>query len=197
MQKYRHCLKAILVLSLAALLLGGCATWGSIDPKDESCSLVFGYIDMKDAPSDLDWVSIKQYGDKPYYYHAATEDSLFFHIGMEPGSYQVDQFGGAGGIPYVRRVFTSTFYKYNFGSRGRNDTAIRIAKPGIYYMGAYKFIKHDGGLFKADKFEMEPLKTPTEKDILQKLIHVLESDRELRAYTRQIHLAKARLSALP
>ncbi len=174
------------------LVLGGCAG-APVDPKDESASLVFGYFDMADAPSNLQWVSLKRYGEKePVWYDLAARDGLIFHIGIAPGSYQVEKFGGMGGIP----LLTRHPYEYNFGTRGRNETAIRIQKPGIYFLGAYKYIDHSGGLFKADKFQMKPTKAPSEKELLQRLITLLESDSELKMYTRQIALARKRLGEL-
>lgn len=177
----------------AVLLLNGCASVPPVDPKDESVSIVFGYMDMTDAPSNLQWVSLKRYGDKePTWYDMAARDGLIFHIGIRPGSYQVEKFGGMGGIPFLTRQR----YEYNFGTRGRNDTAMRIQKAGIYFLGAYKYVDHPGGLFRADKFDMQPLKSPSEKELLQRLITVLEAESELKMYTRQIALAKKRLAAL-
>lgn len=174
----------------AVLVVGGCAGT-PIDPKDESVSLVFGYFDMADAPSDLEWASLKRYGEKePVWYTMDARDGVIFHIGIASGSYQVEKFGGEGGILSRGR------YEYNFGTRGRNETAIRIHQPGIYFLGAYKYIDHPGGLFKADKFQMKPIEEPSEKEILKRLIAVLESDSDLKIYTRQIALAKKRLAAL-
>lgn len=173
-----------------ALILGGCAGT-PIDPKDESVSLVFGYFDMADAPSELEWASLKRYGEKESgWYTMDARDGLVFHIGIGSGSYQVEKFGGDGGILSRGR------YEYNFGTRGRNETAIRIQKAGIYFIGAYKYLDRPGGLFKADKFHMKPIKEPSEKELLQRLIAVLESDSDYKIYTRQIALAKKRLAEL-
>jgi len=175
-----------------ALVLGGCAGT-PIDPKDESVSLVFGYFDMADAPSNLQWASLKRYDAKePVWYDMAARDGLIFHIGIGPGSYQVEKFGGQGGIPMLTRAP----HEYNFGTRGRNETAIRIQKSGVYFLGAYKYIDRPGGLFKADKFQMKPMNEPSEKDLLQRLITLLESDSDTKIYTRQIALAKKRLAGL-
>jgi hypothetical protein len=182
---------------LLAVTLAGCASSGEpVDPKDETVSLVFGYFDMKDAPSTLEWVSLKKYSsDKPdgEWYSMAAHDGLFFHIGVEPGSYQVDKFGGTGGIPLIsRRPF-----EYDFGGKGRNGTAMRIRTPGVYFVGAHRYVNHAGkGIFSADKFEMKPVRSPSEKELLQRLIKEIESDKELAGYTRQLRLAKRRLSQL-
>lgn len=180
-------------LTLLSVSLGGCAGT-PIDPKDDSVSLVYAYFDMADAPSNLEWASLKRYGEKEnLWYSMAAREGLVFHIGITPGSYQIEKFGGMGGIP----LLTRKPYEYLFGTQGRNDTAVRITKPGVYFLGAYKYIDHAGGLFKADKFEMKPLPAPSEKEVLQRLITLLESDSELKMYGRQIALAKRRLSELP
>jgi hypothetical protein len=188
----RAALLSICAVVLWGVVLSGCAGT-PIDPKDESVSLVFGYFDMADAPSNLQWASLKRYGEKePVYYQMAARDGLIFHIGIAPGSYQVEKFGGMGGIP----LLTRSPYEYHFGTRGRNDTAVRIQKPGVYFLGAYKYIEHPGGLFKADKFEMKPITRPSERELLQRLITLLESDGDLNIYARQINLAKKRLAEL-
>jgi hypothetical protein len=179
---------------LLAFGLGGCASTQSVDTKDETLSLVYGYFDMKDAPSRLDWVSIKQYGTRDAgWYHLRAKEGLFFHVGVEPGSYQVDKFGGMGGIP----LLTRREFEYDFGSKGRNVTAVRIMKPGVYFLGAHQYVNHAGkGFFEADKFEMKPVKAPSEKELLQRLVKELETDKKLAGYTRQRELAKKRLSQL-
>ena len=178
-----------LVVVLAAAALVGCAGRSPVSPNDETLSLVFGYFDMNDAPTKAQWVGLKQYGGTAGSYNLAVQDGLFFHVGVEPGSYQVDKFGGSG--------FLRGDYVYNFGGKGRNSTAIRIQKPGVYFLGAHRYVNHAGkGLFAPDKFEMVPAKAPSEKELLQRLIKRLESDRELAAYTRPLKLARERLAKL-
>lgn len=171
-------------------ILTGCAST-MVDPKDETLSLVYGYVDMSDGPSKLEWVSIKQYSGDSGWYTVPAKDGLFWHIGVEPGSYQVEKFGGTGGFFLARRE-----HEYNFGTKGRNETAIRISTPGVFFMGAYKYVDHPGGFLKQDKFDMKPTKEPSEKELLQRLIKELESDEEMRPYVRQINLAKKRLASL-
>jgi len=179
-----------------ALTLAGCASAPPVDTRDATRSLVFGYFDMADAPSKLEWVSLRRYDgtQKPgEWYGLEVKDGLFFHVGIAPGSYQVEKFGGMGGIP----LLTRKQFEYNFGNKGRNSTAVRIREPGLYFLGAHQYVNHAGkGLFAPDKFEMVPLKTPTEKEILARLVKEMESDRELSAYTRQLGIAKRRLAQL-
>ncbi|WP_019139984.1 hypothetical protein [Noviherbaspirillum massiliense] len=172
------------------IVLAGCAG-PAVDPKDETLSLVYGYVDMTDAPSSLEWVSIKKYGGQAGWYNVPAKDGLFWHIGIEPGAYQVEKFGGRGGSFLTRRD-----HEYLFGTKGRNETAIRIQTPGVFFMGAYKYVDHAGGFWKQGQFEMKALKAPSEKELLQRLIKELEADDEMREYTRQINLAKKRLATL-
>jgi hypothetical protein len=182
-----------IAMVLAALALAGCAGGGTpVDTKDETLSLVYGYFDMADAPSKVDWVRLKDYTSKAEAdgYTIAAKDGLFFHIGVEPGSYQVESFGSDGG-------FLSSPVRYSFGGKGRNNTAVRIQKPGLYYLGSHKYIKHPGkGFFDPDRFDMQPAKTPSEKEVLQRLVQRIESDKSLGGYTRQLQLAKKRLAEL-
>lgn len=179
-----------------ALMLTGCASAPPVDSKDETRSVVFGYFDMADAPSKLEWVSLRRYdsAQKPgEWYGLAVKDGLFFHVGIAPGSYQVEKFGGKGGIP----LLMPQQVEYNFGSKGRNSTAVRIREPGLYFLGAHQYVNHAGkGLFAPDKFEMVALTAPTEKELLARLVKEMESDKELSAYTRQLGLAKRRLAQL-
>ncbi|MGH8697837.1 MAG: hypothetical protein ACREVS_15235, partial [Burkholderiales bacterium] len=80
-------IRRLLVIVGLAFVVGGCASSGPpVDPKDESRSIVFGYFDMTEAPSSVEWVSIKQYGDKPVWYDLAVRDGLFFHVAIQPGA---------------------------------------------------------------------------------------------------------------
>ena len=179
-----------------AVLVAACAGSRPVDPADERLSLVFGYFDMQDAPSNLEWVSLRKYDSKQKdgeWYTLAVKDGLFFHVGVEPGSYQVDKFGGTGGIP----LLTRRPFEYSYGAKGRNATALRIQKPGVYFLGSHRYVNHAGkGLFEPDKFDMQPAAAPGEKELLQKLVQRLETDRDLAGYTRQLQLARQRLSQL-
>ena len=185
-----------LLTTALAFVLAGCASAPPVDTKDETRSLVFGYFDMTDAPSGLEWVSLRKYDSAQKageWYGLAVRDGLFFHVGIGPGSYQVEKFGGMGGI----LLLTRRPFEYGFGSKGRNATAVRIREPGVYFLGAHQYVNHAGkGLFAPDKFEMTLVKTPTEKELLQRLLKELESDKALSGYTRQLGLARRRLAEL-
>jgi hypothetical protein len=161
---------AFVLLTLG--LLSGCA---SSDPgrdiDDPSNSLVFGHIDMSDAPTQVKFASILQVApptDKPYW-GTLVNNGLFHSSYLPPGTYQLASFGGSS--------FFGGGYEYDFGRQGRNQTAVRIDKPGIYYLGSYKYKKIKTGLFDQDKFAIERVNTPTEAELLKR---ILEKDSEVK-----------------
>jgi hypothetical protein len=186
----RRTLVAAAASGAVAALTSGCASTGTpIDPKDASRSLVYGYIDGKDAPSKIRWVQVKQYGDRDegqqgyYLIDYTLSTGLFFHVGIEKGNHQVHKFGNDG-------------THYNWSNQGRNATALRIERPGAYFLGAYKYVHHDGGWLGQDKFEMQPLRSPTEAEVLALVLRRLETDADLATYVHQRTLAQQRLVAL-
>src|SRR4029453_10111163 len=156
--------------TVMAFALAGCASAPPVDTRDETRSLVFGYFAMTDAASKREWVSLRKYDSSQNtgeWYALAVRDGLFFHIGIGPGSYQVEKFGGMGGIP----LLTRRPFEYDFGGKGRNSTAVRIREPSLYFLGAHQYVNHAGkGLFAPGKFEMKPVQSPTEKEVLQRLL---------------------------
>lgn len=184
--------KKILILTLFLnLIFLGCGSNGTkSDPLDPTTSLVFGYIDMEDAPTNISWFTIKKFKPKPQIeYYCAVNDNLFWHIGLPPGSHQATVFGGQKPWPI------STKYQYSFPT-GRNQTAVIIEKPGVYFLGAYKYTEIETeGLFTANKLSLKKIESPTEKELLNKLLKVLnEKDKEV--YKRQIQMVKQRLAEI-
>lgn len=185
------------ILLPALLFTSGCALFDTqepIDPNDKTMSVIFGYFDMSEAPSwgGVDWVSVKQYKPKQAYYGCHVEEGLFFHIGAnKDSSLQVDEFGRN------TRWYSNATYTYNFGGKGRNETATVIKKPGVYFLGAYKYNPIEAeSFFEADKFTMEKTTTPTEKELLGKLLKILKEDSDYTDYTHQISMVEKRLKAI-
>ncbi len=188
----------IVLLIFSAVAMSGCTIpIGSdarekVDPTDPHRSLIFGYIDMSDAPSSLGWVKVQRYGsERNQFYSCGVKDGLFWHVGIPPGSYQVESFGKAPGF------FSNTHYRYDFGASGRNQTARRIMTSGLYFLGAYKYTEvAKQRWFLPDKFKMVPIASPSEKALLTKLLEIMYGDDELMQYTQQIEWANARLTLL-
>jgi len=168
-------------------VLAGCATGGhgrSID--DPSNSLVFGYVDMSDAPTSVSWATIMQVApavDKPYW-GTDVRDGLFYTSYLPPGSYKLSALGGSG--------FFKGEHQYNFPKQGGGQTTVRIEKPGIYYLGSYKYKKVSTGLFEASKFAIERVNTPSEAQLLKR---ILDKDSEVKGSTWEPKI-RARLAQL-
>jgi hypothetical protein len=128
-------------------------------------SLVFGYIDMSDAPTKVQGAWMQQLSpptDKPYW-SMGIEKGLFYNTFILPGTYQLSKFAGSG--------FMSGAHEYHFPRQGRNETAVIIDEPGIYFIGAFKYVKAKrGGMFKRAKFSIEPISEPTEADLLLRIL---------------------------
>jgi hypothetical protein len=172
----------------ALFLLAACASSNPVDPNDRTRSVVYGYIDMEDASSSLGWVYIKDYSAEDRGFRAAVDDGVFYHLGIPPGPYQVDSFGRSA------TWWSNTNYTYEFGGQGRNQTAVRIKRPGLYFVGAYKYVAVSTGWLEQGKFEMKKVKRPSEREILAKVLaHMEDVNPE---YVRQIAMVRRRLAQL-
>jgi hypothetical protein len=153
-----------LAYGLIALLAAGCASSGpERDIDDPSNSLVFGYIDMEDAPTGVDYASLVQVAppSKTPYWGLAVKKGLFYSAYLPPGSYQLSKFGGSG--------FFAGQHEYSFPRQG-NQTALRIAKPGIYFLGSFRYQKVKTGFFEGGKFSIERIDKPSEADLLKRIL---------------------------
>jgi hypothetical protein len=164
-----------LVLGLITLgLLAGCASSGpQRDINDPANSLVFGYVDMAGAPTGVASAWIMQVvppSDTPYWGLGVT-NGLFYNSYLPPGSYQLSKFSGSG--------FFAGQYEYGFPRQG-NQTALRISKPGIYFLGSYKYKKAKSGMFEQGKFSIEKMNKPTEAELLKR---ILDEDSEIKGST--------------
>jgi hypothetical protein len=86
---------------------------------------------------------------------------MFWFDQLVPGSYQLVGFGG-------HSYWKNMSANYNLPDFTKNETALVIAKPGLYYMGAYKYVKT--GTFWKPSFTIERIKEPGEKEVLTGLL---------------------------
>lgn len=157
---------------IALVLLAGCAGGGhGRNINDPSNSLAFGYVDMSDAPTRVNGASIMQVApptDKPYW-GTDVRNGLFYTYYLPPGSYKLASLSGSS--------FWKGDYRYNFPRQGGGDTAVRISKPGIYFLGSYKYKDVKTGFFEQGKFNIERVSTPSEAELLRR---ILEEDAEIK-----------------
>lgn len=152
-------------------------------PPGEKRSFVYGYFDMDDAPTDADWVQIRQYRPKTEYniWNMRTHEGVFYMEKFVPGAYGVIKFGGGGGM------FSSP-HAYGIPRQNKSMRLI-IKKPGIYYMGAYKYKSVKTGFFEGGKFSIEKVKKPSEKEVLTRIIKFAKGsgwEKKLEAHMRRL-----------
>lgn len=153
------CHKLFYACLAAAALLSGCASSSPPrDLNDPTNSLYFGYIDMTDAPTGVGSADVEQLAPptKYPYWQAGVSKGLFCLSVLPPGSYQVTQFVGG-----------NTFYTM---PRQGNPTSLRIVKPGIYFVGSYKYVSVKSGFMEGDRFAIKKVNTPTEAELLERIV---------------------------
>jgi len=159
---------------VCAIALAGCAgsePGRSID--DPTNSLVFGYVDMDEAPTKVSGVRVRQVApptDKPFW-GMEVREGMFYNSYLPPGSFTLADLYGSS--------WWRGNYQYNFPRQG-GEAAVRIDKPGIYFLGSYKYKTVKTGLMEVSKFDIERVDTPTEAQLLQRM---LDSDTELQKST--------------
>lgn len=152
-------------LVLLSLMLAACGS-NSIGPErdinDPTNSLVFAFVDMSEAPTKIDGASLKPQGEEGYWRMTVAGDGQLLTQPYLPlGAYQLATLQGSG--------FFAGNNVYRFPTYGRNETAVRIQKPGIYFMGAYRYAKVKTGFFEGNKFAIERVKSPSEAELLQRI----------------------------
>ena len=148
-----------LVVSLAVFaLLAGCAVGGSRETPgmdDPGTSLVFGYIDMTDAPTTISGASIVQVwppSDKPDW--GANARHGLFHTYVPQGSYQLASVSGSSPA--------KVSYSYDI----QNWDELRVhQQQGIYFLGSYRYLRTETG-----GFELERMDTPNEAQLLKRIL---------------------------
>jgi hypothetical protein len=171
-----------LALSLAALgLIAGCAGGGDVrSVNDPGNSLVFGYIDMAEAPTAISGASIMQVApasNEPYW-GADARNGLFYTYDLPPGSYQLASVSGSD----LRKV------NYEYDLPQPDSGQARITQPGIYFLGSYRYVNTGD----AGGFEVERMDTPTEAQLLQR---ILDEDRTVKGSAWEARI-RERLSQL-
>lgn len=174
------------LLILAGLFLAGCSSTPELaEPEGEQPSLVFGHIDMSDAPTDLGWVSMKRMRpltETPYYGFWVV-DGTFFVSNTPPGTYKFVNFGGHSGWKNMNAT-------YSFPGQGKGELDREIQRQGLYYVGSWKYKKIKTGIFQADKFDLVRVNTPTERELLERILPYAKHDFWKKAIERRVRELK-------
>lgn len=157
-------------LLLVSLLLAGCAH--NMADRGADASIVYGYMDMSDAPTGMTYLTLQQVKPRtkePYWQTGVQKVDggyVFYHYGLPPGTYQITEFGGQNCL----LIFCGTPYAYSFPLQGHNASALVIGKPGVYFVGSFKYKRIRNGIFRADNFDVVAAQDhPPQTDLLQAL----------------------------
>jgi hypothetical protein len=160
-------------LAMCLLALGLLVACGSSGPKrsldDPDNSLIFGYVDMSEAPSKAEFFGLRQVAPGPGFANIEVTNGLFSSGLIPLGSYQFANFTKFG--------FSNRSYSFPVQN---NPYSLRIDKPGIYFLGSFKYKKIETGFFEDGKFSFEKSNTPSEATLLKRL---LDEDSDLRNST--------------
>lgn len=175
--------KYLLCVVLAAAL-SSCAI---INPQvrrinDDSASLIYGYFDMSESPYDLGAVILTQDERAGIAYRQSPMRTfykgLFFMENIPPMDYH---------IPF----FYAGSYLHSFG--GRKEDIFKVKPSSMVFVGSYKY--HDpkkGGIITSKKFEMNPVKSPSEKEILKMMLEHVKDERWKERIKKRIGKLKGR-----
>jgi hypothetical protein len=162
----------IIPLVLAA---GGCTlafsrySVSSADAARKDISLAYGYIDMADAPSPFQLFKVRRVlprSDDPFVFFA-TGDNLFYHEALTPGSYQFASFEGISGLAHLGAVTLLPGGHFVYGMPAQGG-GFRVTESGLQFLGAYKY--KNAGSFFVKKFDIQASKSPSEREVLEKLL---------------------------
>ena len=185
-------------LSMVALaLLCSCATPPRLaDPTATDTSLIYMYVDLSEAPSDVRWFSLllrpKADPEDVWESNLAIEDGVMSHISARPGAYNIEHFGG------IKQGFlgAGTQWIYEYHGERNGIAPFIVDQPGVYFLGSYKLKFNKGGLLSTPEFDLVRIAEPSEREVLQRLLQRLEKDEFSQAFTRQLTQARERLHNL-
>lgn len=174
------------VIGLTVMWLSGCM-WAPNNrrvlrpepdtPRSAQMSLAFGYIDMTDAEPGLQWIRFQQLAPTPSEDKLAgrTKDGLFLMDNLAPGSYQIYDFGGRGGGVFAKGYLYAS-YPLSFPvTRQSGFLRVTVGKPGVYFMGAYKYVNIRGNRVGTQyEYALEPTASPNRRELLERLLQVVK-----------------------
>jgi len=143
------------------------------EPETENVSLVVGYLDTEEAPANLEYIEMYKLQDKEknkYYEFAIDRNGIFFNSNILPGTYIFKIFGGNS-----KNFLIGGSYSFIFPIQGKKEMDPVITKPGIYFVGSYKYKKLKKSESDGSDFDLIKLEEPTEKEILEKILEYAKS----------------------
>lgn len=157
--------KTALWIVVIAFLVSGCISIStpprgmSQSPKPNS-SIVYGYIDMKEAPVWINQVFMQlytgtKYGREQRGTWMRVENGIFYKENILPGTYIITGFGG---------INPRAEYWYDLPYKGKRAFIVKVGKASsVYFAGALKFksvkkVSFFKGKFRTQRMNVQKLK---------------------------------------
>jgi hypothetical protein len=164
-----------LTVVFALLINTACVTTGGERITDfTDRSVIYGWLDIEEVEANkLHGVTIYQYLPKttmPYFNVKVVEFEkgyLYYSFAFPQGSFGLDTASGQLCI----LLCGNTIYNYDFGNQGDDIGKVRIAEPGVYYLGAYALSEVKTGFFEPGQFDIQSAtNAPSEYDMLKAML---------------------------
>ena len=134
-------------------------------PSSENQSLVYGYLDMSDAPTPLGWMEFRQLApaSDAAFYQMRVHEGVFYMEKFPPGVFALGEFGGERhGRPLAYAL-----------PRTSPSLRITIREPGLLFVGAFKFRRSTAPAGEAgagQRFLLDAIPTLRERDVLARIL---------------------------
>ena len=160
------CARHMLLPLCLALLVSGCGQSPYMDEDaGPDSALVFGHINMVEAPVGLQWVSLKQTRPetgRPYFNFWVREGDFYSHY-IPFGEFQFDSFGG-------QKKETKVNWVYRFPNSTQRPPNLTIRRPGLYYAGSWKYKRVTREFSKPGEFYLVKEENVSEREILKRML---------------------------
>lgn len=144
----------------------------AVDNSPQRSVLIYGYVDMSQAPVSLSMIGFRQLEPQPQdpngpiWYLPSTE-GYFYGSGLPLGRYILAEVGGQNCL--LGWLLCGDVQKFPYISE---DPGFRIKKPGLYYFGSIRFIELSPGNFFIGprRYKLQAEKSPSEREVLMKIM---------------------------
>jgi hypothetical protein len=169
----KRCTVVNALLAVLSLALVGCGGLAKVDdPTDDLESFAFGYMDMTEAPAPMSYFVMQQVSPKtgkPVLINYRILDGAFYSEHVRPGTYRFHELGAQA----CHRFMGCNPNQWGFAFKDRGEQ-FKVSKPGLHYIGSYRYIAATKNQFRIMKFDVKRAKKPTEREVLQTILLATE-----------------------
>lgn len=140
------------------------------DEKEPGVALVYGYLDMRQAPAPLQRLRVAGQDGRDYYFE--IKGGLFYHEALPPGEYKLAALEGRSAKAFLGSLAVWPGPDYALAVPPRVGF-FSVKGPGLCYAGSYRYKRLSDFV---DAFTIERVDTPRERDVLRSVNRALLAD---------------------